>query len=122
TNTLLLTGRARERKLLLHKWLQRKGRYHLVPWLNSLSKTTGLVYNKVAIRGQRTRWGSCSSARNINLNYKLLFLQPELVDYIIIHELCHLTHFNHSADFWQLVAKFQPEHRELRKQLKRYRL
>jgi len=119
-NEIMITSRIRDRKYVLHKWLQLKGRKHLIPWLDSLSAKTALPYNKISIRGQRTRWGSCSEHNNINLNYKLLFLEPELVDYIIIHELCHTKHLNHSQEFWQLVAKFHPNHRDLRKQLRKH--
>lgn len=77
-----------------------------------------LVWNRVAIRNQRRCWGSCSSLRNLNFNYKIQFLPPHLRDYIIVHELCHLTHMNHGRDFWTLVAEVMPEYpqyvRELR--------
>ena len=105
----------------LHKWLRRKGQKHLIPWLDELSQKINLPYNKATIRGQKTKWGSCSRQNNINLNYKLLFLESELVGYIIIHELCHTKYLNHSKEFWQLVAKFIPHHRDLRKQLLKYR-
>jgi predicted metal-dependent hydrolase len=119
-NEIIITSRRRDRKYALHKWLQFKGRNHLIPWLDNLSTKTALLYNKVSIRGQRTRWGSCSEHKNINLNYQLLFLESELVDYIITHELCHTKYLNHSKEFWQLVAKYHPNHHELRKQLRNY--
>lgn len=119
--TIMITSRIRDRKYALHKWLQLQGRKHLIPWLDNLSIQTNLPYNRVSIRGQKTRWGSCSSAKNINLNYKLLFLEQEFVSYIIIHELCHTMHLNHSKEFWQLVSSFYPNYRELRKQLLKYK-
>jgi predicted metal-dependent hydrolase len=85
-----------------------------------VSIQTSLPYNRVSIRGQKTRWGSCSSDKNINLNYKLLFLEPEFVKYIIIHELCHTIHLNHSREFWQLVGDFYPDYRDIRKQIIKY--
>ena len=118
-NDIKIRNPALDRKAMLHKWLQKKGRAHLIPRLDQLSQQTNLPYNKVSIRGQQTRWGSCSLQKNINLNYKLLFLTPELVDYVIIHELCHTKHLNHSVKFWQLVAQFFPNYRELRKELRK---
>lgn len=79
-----------------------------------------LPYNRVAIRNQRRSWGSCTSLRNLNFSYKILFLPPELRDYIIVHELCHLKELNHSNNFWSLVAEIFPNYKELRKQLKIY--
>lgn len=71
-----------------------------------------LAWNRVAIRNQRRCWGSCSSKRNLNFNYKLLFLPPHLRDYIVVHELCHLVHMHHGKDFWALVAQVMPHYRQ----------
>jgi len=79
-------------------------------------------YNRVAIRAQRTRWGSCSSKGNLNFNYKLALLSPELLDYVIVHELCHLGEFNHSDKFWELVSKALPNYREYKDELRRVRM
>jgi predicted metal-dependent hydrolase len=76
------------------------------------------IYNDVRIKSHVTRWGSCSSKGNLNFNYKIALLPPELSDYIIVHELCHLGEFNHSQQFWDLVAKQIPNHIELRNKLK----
>jgi predicted metal-dependent hydrolase len=97
----------------LRRWLVRHARSALVPWLNALSVQGGLNYGKVAVRGQTTRWASCSSKGNINLNYKLLFLPPEVVRYILNHELCHTLHQNHSKKFWSEVALVEPGHKTL---------
>lgn len=96
---------------LLRRWLARQGRKHLVPWLERVSEQTGLGFGKVSIRGQRTRWGSCSAQGNINLNYALLLLAPEQVDYLMVHELCHTVHLNHSPAFWRLVERHCPDYR-----------
>jgi len=66
-------------------------------------------YNRVAIRNQRRCWGSCTSLKNLNFSYKLLFLPPHLLDYIVVHELCHLQELNHGKDFWLLVEEQLPD-------------
>ena len=88
----------------LGKWLKQKAEQVIPSRLSVLSELHGFHFNRVTIRGQKTRWGSCSSSKNINLNYKLLFLEPALVDYVLIHELCHTLEMNHSSRFWELVA------------------
>jgi predicted metal-dependent hydrolase len=75
-------------------------------------------FNNVAIRAQKTRWGSCSKKGNLNFNYQILSLPQHLSDYIIVHELCHLAEFNHSKRFWDLVAQTVPNHKALRHELK----
>jgi predicted metal-dependent hydrolase len=77
-----------------------------------------LKYNKISIRNQRTRWGSCSRRGNLNFSYKIALLPEELSDYIIVHEVCHLGQFNHSKDFWNLVAKTVPNYIKLKEDLK----
>lgn len=68
----------------------------------------GFAYGRIAIRDTRRSWGSCSSKKNLNFNYKLLFLPPCLSEYIIVHELCHLRQLNHSAAFWSEVEQIMP--------------
>lgn len=80
----------------------------------------GFVYNRVSIRNQSSRWGSCSSQKNLNFNYKIIFLPDDVADYIVVHELCHLEEMNHSEDFWRLVAYALPAYKDLRKKLKQY--
>lgn len=72
-----------------------------------------MKYNRVAIRNQRGRWGSCTSRKNLNFNYRLIDLAPELRDYIIVHELCHLKELHHGKTFWDLVSQAIPQAREL---------
>ena len=78
-----------------------------------------VLVRKVFIKNTKSRWGSCSSLGNLNFNYKILFLPTELQDYIIVHELCHLKHFNHGAEFWALVARAVPNWRACRRALQR---
>lgn len=76
-------------------------------------------WNKISIRNQKTRWGSCSKKGNLNFNYKIVLLPEYLSDYIVVHELCHLKEFNHGKKFWSLVAETLPNHMELRKELQK---
>jgi hypothetical protein len=80
------------------------------------------LFNKITIRNQSSRWGSCSRRGNLNFNYRIALLPPELADYIIVHELCHLGEFNHSEKFWNLVERTIPNWRELRARLKEHGL
>lgn len=106
---------------LLKQWLQGHARRELVPWLESVSAETGLHHRRVQIRGQRTRWGSCSASGTISLNYSLLFLPPRLVRYLFIHELCHLKHLDHSPRYWARVAEHCPGWKRLDKELRQAR-
>ncbi|MCX6754304.1 MAG: M48 family metallopeptidase [Candidatus Nomurabacteria bacterium] len=78
----------------------------------------GYKWNKIVIRNQSTRWGSCSKNGNLNFNYKIALLPENAADYIIVHELCHLREFNHSHNFWNLVAKTIPDYLDIRRELK----
>jgi predicted metal-dependent hydrolase len=86
------------------------------------NKMYGFSFNKIYVKNQKTRWGSCSSTGNLNLNYKILFLPEDLRDYIIVHEICHLGEMNHSSRFWALVSRTFPNHKELRARLRKYEL
>ena len=85
--------------------------------LAALSAATGVRYARVAIRRQRSRWGSCSVRGTISLNACLLFQRPAVVDYLIVHELMHVKHMNHSARFWQAVESHCADWRALDREL-----
>jgi hypothetical protein len=89
----------------LRTWLMHAAAARLEPRVVALAAATGVPYSRVSIRRQRSRWGSCSVRGTISLNCCLLFQRPEVVDYLIIHELMHVRHMNHSARFWQAVER-----------------
>ncbi|MEF8792878.1 M48 family metallopeptidase [Thiohalorhabdus sp.] len=103
----------------LCNWLARTAHAHLVPWAGSVAEELGLTTRGVRVRAQARRWGSCSERGNLNLNRNLLFLAPEVVHYLLVHELAHTVHMDHSPDFWALVARLEPDYRALDRQLRR---
>lgn len=90
------------------RWLSRKTREHIVPWLLALARDRGMVVTSIAIRSQRTRWASCSRAGTISLNVRLLFLPSELVRYALFHELAHITEMNHNRRYWAHLSTIEP--------------
>ena len=102
---------------LLRNWIKKKAKQCLIPWLKDVSLQHQIHFNKVAIRGQKTRWGSCSSQKNINLNRNLIFLKPELVIYLMVHELSHIIQPNHSSKFWSQVAICLPGYKKYDREL-----
>lgn len=119
-----LQGRVSDRTgclRLIRRWVRIQASRRLPALLAAVSSETGLRYQDVQIRGQKRRWGSYSSRGNISLNWKLLFLPPELVRYLLIHELCHSVHLDHSASFWELVRSHEPDFKALDSRLRKSR-
>lgn len=83
-------------------------------------RLTGGRYTSITVRDQKTRWGSCSSRGTLSFNYRLIFAPDIILDYVVVHELCHLTHMNHSRDFWNMVGSILPDYREHRKWLREH--
>ncbi|NEZ03005.1 M48 family metallopeptidase [Wenzhouxiangella sp. XN201] len=104
--------------LRLQDWLKRRARRALTPWVDELAEMHGMDHGRVSFRNQRSRWGSCSSTGNLSLNARLLFCSPEACRYVLIHELVHLEHPNHSPAFWQRVAELCPAYRQHMRELK----
>lgn len=86
------------------------------------NKHYGFKIGRISIRNQVSRWGSCSSKGNLNFNYKIALIPPEIADYIVVHELCHLGQFNHSQKFWDLVGETIPNYLELKEELRKIRI
>jgi predicted metal-dependent hydrolase len=104
-------------RLLLQGWLKGAAGDRLAPRLMQLAADLDYSVQRVAIRCQRTRWGSCSTRGTVSLNCSLVFLRPEVVRYLFVHELAHMKHMNHSANFWRLVEKLEPDYRRLDREL-----
>ncbi|MGD8379290.1 MAG: SprT family zinc-dependent metalloprotease [Gammaproteobacteria bacterium] len=98
---------------VLQRWLAARARAEFRPWLDALAQEHDLPYQRLRVAGQRSRWGSCSSRGTISLNYKLLFIAPRVVEYLMIHELCHTRYMNHSRRYWRLVEACEPDCHEL---------
>lgn len=86
------------------------------------NKIYDFTFEGIYIKNQKTRWGSCSKRKNLNLNYKIIFLPKKQRDYIIVHEMCHLKEFNHSHKFWALVGKALPDYLEIKRELRNHEL
>jgi predicted metal-dependent hydrolase len=102
------TATDRHASQALVPWLTRLAQRELAGRLQPLSRELGIDYARLSVRRQRTRWGSCSTRGTISLNVCLMFQRPEVVRYLMIHELCHRRHMNHSRRYWSLVASFEP--------------
>lgn len=119
-DTVVLSGRTGDDKLCvaaLKRWLASVAKTEFAPRLQALSARTDSPFKKMQVRGQKTCWGSHSSTGTISINYCLLFLDPDSLRYLMIHELCHARHMNHSARFWKRVSKFEPNYEALDKAL-----
>ncbi len=102
---------------LIEEWFRTKAVEILTEHAARISKDIKIHFKKLYIRNQKTRWGSSSGIGNISLNWRVIMMSPEVQDYLIIHELCHQYHFNHSRNFWDLVESFCPDYRKLNGEL-----
>ena len=110
-NCLILFGNSGDVaacRAALERWLNRKGHQNLEPWLVSLADEHGFELKRVVVRSQRTRWGSYSRFGTVSLNVRLMFLPEELARHVLIHELCHTVHLNHSRRFKALLEQHEP--------------
>lgn len=117
-NDLVIFGCPDKAQKNLENWLTATAREYLQAKLISLSIASGFKYKSIQIRAQKSRWGSCSSRGTISLNRNILFFTPEVVHYLLVHELCHTQHMNHSKEYWALVEKYCPDFKALDKLLK----
>jgi predicted metal-dependent hydrolase len=103
---------------VLRSWLHARARATLPDMVRQVAAQTGLPNGRVSVRGQRTRWGSCSSRGTLSLNRALLLIDERLLHYVLVHELCHLVRFDHSAEFWSLVSGHIPDAAACRKDVR----
>lgn len=102
----------------LKQWLHSRASEEIGRRTAQLSSEMGVSYNQIRIKDTKTRWGSCSSKKNLNFNFRLIMAPEAVMDYVIIHELCHLKHMNHSNEFWSAVADYMPEYETYKNWLK----
>ncbi len=105
----------------LINWLKKAAHHRLLPMLERLSQQHQLPFSRLSVRDQKTRWGSCSTLGNINLNFRLLFMPPELCEHVMLHELTHTVHMNHSPEFWRLLESMDPKTQQHKAALKNVR-
>lgn len=107
-----------DRLAALRRWLDREARAHLPVRLEALSRMHGIGYTRSRVAHTRSRWGSCSARKTVSLSRNLMFLPPELVDALMLHELAHLLVMDHSRRFWETLERLDPEAHEHRQQLR----
>lgn len=104
----------------INRFLKNTAEKYIIPRTHQLAKKMETTFGNITLRQQKTRWGSCSSKGNLNFNWRLVHAPTEIIDYVIIHELAHRTHLDHSAAFWSLVSKYDPAYHTHRGWLKRH--
>jgi len=119
-NTLVVSLKSADSRLnvALEQWYRMQAAKLIKERTDKLSALLGVSYNRIIIRGQKTRWGSCSRKGNLSFNWKLLMTPEPVIDYVIIHELAHLKEMNHAKRFWTIVAEYCPQWRKHRKWLR----
>ncbi len=105
-------------KQMLIKWYQQQAETILRERTKSYSEVIGVTPSKITIKLFKVRWGSCSIRREIQYNWKIIMAPKHIIDYLVVHELCHIQHHNHSPLFWKTVAKYHPEYKECKVWLK----
>jgi predicted metal-dependent hydrolase len=96
---------------IFNLWLKEKAIDYIPPKVKEFSEIHNFEYNSVRIKNLTSRWGSCTNKRNLTFNLKLMYFDTDVIDYVIIHELCHLKEMNHSSKFWKLVEEIMPDYK-----------
>lgn len=103
----------------LEKSSREKARAAITPLAHKYADLLGVTFGTISIKDQKTRWGSCSSKCNLNFNFRLIFAPDKVLEYVVIHEVCHLIHMDHSPAFWQTVEQLMPDYRIYKSWLKK---
>lgn len=107
-------------EMLFHDWYRKQAARHIPERVTHFAEQFDLKVEKVRITSARTRWGSCSPKGTLSFSWRLMMAPPDVIDYVVIHELAHTVHHNHSKRFWKLVERWLPDYKERRKQLHQY--
>jgi len=110
----------KDAELVFQNWYRQQAKQWIVERVKHLADLHRLHYEKIKITSARTRWGSCSSRNTLSFSWRLMLTPPEVIEYVIIHELVHTVHHNHSKRFWNLVEKLLPDYKARRRQLRQY--
>lgn len=105
---------------VVEDWMRKQASSMIRQLVEYYSTVMGVTYNNIVIKDQKTRWGSCSSKGNLNFNYRLIMAPKEVLEYVVVHELSHRVHMDHSKEFWRTVEQVIPEYRQYRDWLKEY--
>jgi predicted metal-dependent hydrolase len=117
-DVLLVPGDAEQAPAAIERWYRRAAATEIAPRLDAAAQALGTTYTKLSIRGQRTRWGSCSARGAMSFNWRLLLAPEPVLDYVVWHEACHLRVMDHSQNFWDLVRRHCPDYEEHRRWLR----
>jgi predicted metal-dependent hydrolase len=107
---------------LVQQWYREQAQEHFAARVSYWQDVTGIRATAQSVRTYKARWGSCNHRAEISFNWKLMMAPPEVIDYVVVHELCHIVHFNHSPDYWALVGRYQPHYNAHRTWLKQHGL
>jgi len=121
SNNILITETSNDNTYsdddLYFHWLRKRAEDYIPSKVEEFSRMYGFKYNSIKIKNLTSRWGSCSNKKNLSFNLKLMYFNYKVIDYVIVHELCHLIEMNHSQKFWNLVKQIIPNHKYYRSQL-----
>lgn len=118
-NKLLINTEKSTYQAIITRFLKNTAHKYLIPRTHQIAQIMSITFKRISLKKQKTRWGSCSTQGNLNFNWMLVQYDPEIIDYVIIHELAHRKHMNHSTSFWNLVGQYDPDYLKHRNWLKK---
>lgn len=120
SDSLTLSEEQKKQLAFLEKKFRQAAKKYIPQRVAYYHQITGGTYTNITIRNQKSRWGSCSSRGTLSFNYRLMLAPPEILDYVVVHELCHLHHMNHSKEFWLMVESILPDYKNAKRYLKEH--